>query len=85
LGVIGDRILGPIIYDGHLTGERYLNFLENEIGGFLEDLPNQDDLFFQQDGAPPHNARIVTDFLDNRFGENWIGNNGPIRWPPRYG
>lgn len=86
LGVIGDRILGPIIFEGHLTGERYLNFLENEIDQLIDNLPlaNYVDIFFQQDGAPPHNTREVTRYLNTRFGQQWIGNGGPIRWPARY-
>ncbi|EFN61939.1 hypothetical protein EAG_00101, partial [Camponotus floridanus] len=37
----------------------------------------------QQDGAPPHYARIVRDFLNERFNNRWIGRGGPIAWPPR--
>lgn len=86
LGIIGDRILGPIIFEGHLTGERYLNFLQNEIDQFIDNLPlaNYADIFFQQDGAPPHNTREVTRYLNARFGQQWIGNTGPVRWPARY-
>lgn len=40
-------------------------------------------LFFQQDGAPSHNIRAVSDLLNMNFGSNWIGCNGPVRWPPR--
>jgi hypothetical protein len=28
--------------------------------------------FFQQDGAPPHYANIVTDFLNGQFPNTWI-------------
>lgn len=86
IGILGDRILGPIIFDGHLTGERYLNFLTQEIEQFLDEIPinNRIGLFFQQDGAPPHNTMAVRDYLNYTYGENWIGNNGPVRWPPRY-
>lgn len=85
LGIIGDRLIGPIIFDGHLTGERYLNFLEQEIEDFLDQIPLAERrlYLFQQDGAPPHNARIVTEHLNQSFGDNWIGTNGPVRWPPR--
>ena len=37
----------------------------------------------QQDGAPPHYAAIVRDFLDQEYGNRWIGRGGPITWPPR--
>lgn len=84
-GMLGDRILGPIFFDGHLTGERYLGFLRHEIQQFLDDIPliNLIGLFFQQDGAPPHNSRAVSEHLTEIHGENWIANGGPVRWPPR--
>lgn len=84
-GIKNNMIIGPIIFDGHLTGERYLEFLQNEIGQVLDNNlnVNEERLYFQQDGAPPHNSRIVADYLNNRFGEHWIGTNGPVRWPPR--
>jgi hypothetical protein len=40
-------------------------------------------LHFQQDGAPPHWALTVRDWLNRHFDERWIGRDGPIRWPPR--
>ncbi|KAJ8962205.1 hypothetical protein NQ318_018174 [Aromia moschata] len=61
LGLLGTRIIGPIIFDGILTGERYLGFLQNQIENVLENLPLaiERNIIFQQDGAPPHNARMV--------------------------
>ncbi|KAJ8958341.1 hypothetical protein NQ318_017487 [Aromia moschata] len=38
-------------------------------------------IYFQQDGAPPHNARINTNWLNTTFNDRWIGTYGPIRWP----
>ena len=35
------------------------------------------------DGAPPHFSCFVTDVLNERFTDAWIGRGGPIRWPPR--
>ena len=40
-------------------------------------------MYFQQNGAPPHNARIITDYLNDTFPHRWIGKNGAIRWPAR--
>ena len=40
-------------------------------------------MWLQQDGAPPHYARIVRDFLNERFNNRWIGRGGPVAWPPR--
>lgn len=84
LGVVGLNIIGPIFFHRPLNGELYLEFLQNQIEHFLGNLHlNPNDIIFQQDGAPAHNARVVTNYLTERFGENWLGTNGPIRWPAR--
>lgn len=36
-----------------------------------------------QDGAPPHFAAAVRHFLNEQYGQNWIGRAGPIPWPAR--
>jgi len=40
-------------------------------------------VIFMQDGAPPHFSNFVTDVLNERFPDAWIGRGGPILWPPR--
>ena len=36
-----------------------------------------------QDGAPPHFSCFVTDVLNERFPDAWIGRGGPIPWLSR--
>ena len=36
-----------------------------------------------QDGTPPNFSCFVTDVLNERFPDAWIGRGGPIPWPPR--
>jgi len=82
-GMIDNKVLGPIFFNGSLNGQRYLYFLQNEIENILDELPLETyrTLIWQQDGAPPHNIRPVLDFLNDRYRE-WIGRNGTIAWPP---
>jgi hypothetical protein len=82
-GIKNNRILGPIFFNGTLTGQRYYEFLENEIENFLEDLPLEEyqNLIWQHDGAPPHAVREVIQYLNGRHDE-WIGRNGTYAWPP---
>ncbi|OXU20115.1 hypothetical protein TSAR_016502 [Trichomalopsis sarcophagae] len=40
-------------------------------------------MWLQQDGDPPHYARLVRNFLNDRFPNRWIGRGGPIAWSPR--
>lgn len=84
-GILNGVIIGPYLYEGILDGQRYLNFLRNVLPGLLNDVPNhiRQNMWFQQDGAPPHNARIVTNYLNTTFPNSWIGTNGPIKWPAR--
>lgn len=81
-GLLGNRVIGPIFFDGNLTGQKYYDLLQNEIEGYLEELPvnTYNNLIWQQDGAPPHNVVPVTDFLNNRY-PLWIGRYGQVRWP----
>ena len=41
------------------------------------------DMWFQQDGATIHTARITIDLLKDKFGGRVILRNGPVEWPPR--
>ena len=43
---------------------------------------NFNELFFQQDGAPPHYALRVRDYLGKVFPQHWFGRRGSIEWPP---
>ena len=49
----------------------------------LDTKPNFYELFFQQDGAPPHYALRVRDYLNEVFLQRWFGRRGSIEWPPR--
>ncbi|XP_071055356.1 histone-lysine N-methyltransferase SETMAR-like [Onthophagus taurus] len=90
-GIIHNKIIGPFFFEQILTGQRYLEFLRNELMPvLLEAFPNNnnpnlldDNIWFQQDGALPHVAHPVREFLNNSFPERWIGRRGPIEWPPR--
>lgn len=42
-------------------------------------------LYFQKNGSPAHNFRIVQSYLDTIFANKWIGTNGAVQWPARTG
>ncbi|GFX92844.1 putative LOC100569746 [Trichonephila clavipes] len=52
---------------------------------FIPELNNHDvqELWFQQDGATCHNARVTIDLLKDTFGDHLISRFGPVNWPPR--
>lgn len=90
-GIIGNRIIGPYFIRENLTANGYLNLLRNHVVPDLINLfPNpenaqliRNDIWLQQDGAPPHYGRNVREYLDEIFHTRWIGRRGEIEWPPR--
>jgi len=84
-GIMGTEILGPVVLPDILTRATYIELLKNNLLEFLEEVPllERNKIIFQQDGAGPHNARIVTNFLNNEFPGRWMDRYGPIRWPAR--
>ena len=62
----------------------YRDFLEIELPTLLEDLNHvRQNMWFQQDGATCHTARLTMDLLRGEFGEHFISQSGPTNWPPR--
>lgn len=89
MGILGDHLIGPVFIPGNLTGDVYLDLLENVIDLLITEALEADEnlleeeLRFQQDGAPPHFAAQVRQYLNGRFPGRWIGRRGPVQWPAR--
>lgn len=87
-GILANEIIGPFFIDGNLDGAKYVLLLHNQIvpemraSAARQHIP-WTDVYFQQDGAPAHYARLVRDYLDLVFPNRWIGRLGPMAWPPR--
>ena len=84
-GVLGNKLIGPFVFDNNLTGNMYEAFLRNELPSLLEDIPLmiRSQMYLQHDGAPPHYTRHVRDYLNESFPNRWLGRGGPIAWPSR--
>jgi hypothetical protein len=85
-GILGDRIVGPVFYDGTLNRQRYRDLILNGIvTTIVDNMPLQAyrETWYQHDGAPPHFAIISRQWLDDVFPGRWIGRGGPVAWPPR--
>lgn len=84
-GIKNDSVIWYHFYNENLNGERYVEILNNVVGPVVRNMPEREALtaFYQMDGAPPHNTRIVGETLDQMFEDRWIANNGPFLWPPR--
>jgi hypothetical protein len=84
-GIFGNRIIGPFFFQENLTGEIYLNFLQNILGAILENLPLAvyRGLWFQHDGTPPHYHKHFRQYLDHIYNHQWIGRGALNAWPHR--
>lgn len=85
IGIVGDNLIGPMFLPNRLNGVSYLNFLTQDLPELLEELPLylRNNMWYMQDGAPPHFSLDVRQHLNQVFGNKWIGRGGPIPWPAR--
>lgn len=83
--ICDDHVIGPFFFNEHVNKDTYLAMLQDYLTPILDDIPlaSRMNLWFQQDGAPPHFGLNVRQFLDDQFGNQWIGRRGAVEWPPR--
>lgn len=56
-GILGDRIIGPFFFDGNMNAQIYSTFLRENLPTMFDNNPIQpQQIWWQQDGAPPHNS-----------------------------
>ncbi|KAJ8910821.1 hypothetical protein NQ315_004681 [Exocentrus adspersus] len=64
-GICGEYVIGPHFFEGNLTGNGYLQFLQNDLLQLQRHIP-PDDLnrqWFQHDGAPAHSTLAISSNL----------------------
>ena len=80
-------MIGPFFFDGNVDADSYLKLLEEDFYPAFSSYTNQSDLLLMQDGAPPHWAQRVRDWLNHKLPHRWIGRGGPqdsnMPWPAR--
>lgn len=84
-GIVNGYLIGPYFFDAIINSENYLQLLRDDLPLLLEDIDidTRRRMWLQHDGAGPHYANIVKDFLNDTFPNRWIGRGGPVRWPAR--
>ncbi|EZA48430.1 hypothetical protein X777_13772 [Ooceraea biroi] len=75
----------PFFIDGTLNGQRYADFLSQQLPNLLEEVPLETRLqmWYQHGGCPAHNARVARTVLHEMFPEHWIGRGEHISWLAR--
>jgi hypothetical protein len=76
-------LIGSVILEDRMTGQHYLEFLQNDLPELDFPLATRIAMYFQDDGAPPHYTRSVMQHLSDTFHNRWIGRGSTINWPPR--
>ena len=72
-GLSARGLIRPFFFGGTVTGEAYLEMLSSSILPAICVLYEKSEVFYQQDGAPPHHHRDVRSFLDENLQGHWIG------------
>lgn len=86
--VAHDRIIGPYFFedeDGKTCTVNRWRYLAMLKGFYLPNIRRHGELntiTFHQDGAPPHYANLVRDWLQEKFGDRVIGRGFDNFWPP---
>jgi hypothetical protein len=72
-------LIGPVIIEDRITGQNYLEFLQDELPEQLEDFPlaTRIAMYF------PHYTQLVIQYLNPTFPNRWVGRGSTINWPPR--
>ena len=78
-GMSSNGLVGPYFFEDVVTGQSYKRMLVDYAWPKLK----KEDFYFQQDGAGPHYALLVREWLDGKFPGRWIGRRGPFDWPAR--
>lgn len=81
IGIMDTHLIGPYFFEENVNGANYLEMLQNFLLPVLTNIGVPQ--FLQQDGAPPHFATVVKDWLNFHFPNRWIGRGGPVEWAPR--
>uniref|UniRef100_A0AAF5DM15 Tc1-like transposase DDE domain-containing protein n=1 Tax=Strongyloides stercoralis TaxID=6248 RepID=A0AAF5DM15_STRER len=84
--ITSKRIYGPFYFEdkkGNAVTVNKVNYrymLEHSV---ILTIGNVDEMWYQQDGVPPHIARKTITFLKTIFGNRIISKNGNINWLTR--
>ena len=74
-----------LLFENTVTGLNFLPMLWDHFPEILEnvDLQTRERMWIQLDGARPHYANVVRNYLNEHYNGRWIGRGGPIAWPAR--
>ena len=92
VGLMGNgNIIGPFFFERNVDGNGYFQMINQQVVPALRRMrrfgPNRhgrfERLWCVQEGAPAHRRQIVSDRLEELFGEHIVALNRVVEWPPR--
>ena len=75
-------LIGPFFFYNTVTGAIYLNLLQESIMPCIQEVFGDEEVYFQQDGAPTHYHCDARTYLDENLPSRWIGRRGSIEKNP---
>lgn len=56
--------------------------MQNDTETALDELPSTIRIYcwFHQDSTPAHNSAVVRNYLNQKYGDKWVGNSSDIAW-----
>ena len=83
-GLSSRGLIGLSFFEETVTDQTYLQMLEIMIPRLNDLFEIENEVYFQQDGDPPHFHVNVRHFLDRTFNQKWRGRRGSAtEFPPR--
>jgi len=83
MGFSAEFGLQPFFFDSTVTADNYLQMLQEHVRPQLQRKRKLATCIFMQDGAPPHFATRVRNYLVHTFGDRVISRGCDRFWPPR--
>lgn len=81
-GLSSRGLIGPFFFDATVTGPMYLNLLRPSVMPRIRKVFEDEEFYFQQDGAPPHYHFAITFYLDEILPNRWVGQRGSPDFTP---
>ena len=78
--ISANSVFGPYFFEESVNKDNYLHMLQNYFSPKLLRTAAYQNYYFQQDGATPHTANIVQEYLSRKFSARFIDKK---MWPPR--
>ena len=78
-------LIRPYLFEETVTGNTYLQRLKITIQRLNYLFDNENEVYFQQERAPPHFRANMRNFLDSSFNHRWIQQRRTATgYPPRF-